>query len=122
MLNKVRVTICGKEYALQTDEVPSYTINLAKKLDTQINSIMSSSDNISVTAAAVLTALGAMDEAYKANENLDNIRTQITGYVDEAAKARAERDEAVKEMELLKTKIACLENDAKLKKLKDMTT
>ena len=65
MQNKVRVTICGKEYALQTDETPSYVLGLAKRLDKQIEEMVNSADNISVTAAAVLIALSALDEANK---------------------------------------------------------
>lgn len=117
MQNKVKVTICGKEYALQTDEVPSYVIGLAKKLDNQINTMLESADNISVTAASVLVALSALDDAHKANENLDNIRTQIKDYVDEANRARLDRDDAQKEIELLKTKITGLENEIRMKKL-----
>lgn len=119
MQNKVRVTVCGKEYALQTDEVPSYVIGLAKKLDNQINAMLSGADNISVTAASVLVSLSALDDAHKANENLDNIRTQIKDYVDDAARARAERDEKDKEISLLKTKISALENEIKIKKLSE---
>ena len=119
MQNKVRVTICGKEYALQTDETPSYVLGLAKRLDKQIEEMVNSADNISVTAAAVLIALSSLDEANKSNQSIDNIRTQIKDYVDDAGRARLERDEAVKELELTKTKLACLENDLKLKKLKD---
>ncbi len=119
MQNKVKVTICGKEYALQTDETPSYVMGLAKRLDKQITDMVNSSDNISVQAAAVFIALSSLDEANKSNQSIDNIRTQIKDYVDDAGRARLERDEAVKEMEFLKTKLACLENDLKLKKLKD---
>lgn len=119
MQNKVRVTICGKEYALQTDESTSYVLGLAKRLDKQIEEMVNSSDNISTTAATILVALGALDDASKSNQSMDNIRTQIKDYVDDAGKARMERDEALKELELTKAKLACLENDLKLKKLKD---
>lgn len=126
MRNKVKVTVCGKEYALQTDESPSYLIGLARRLDKDINQLVNSGDNISVVAATVLVALSALDDANKANESIDNIRTQIKDYVDDAGKARLERDEALrqaeslrKEVEVLKTKIACYENDLRLKKLKD---
>ena len=119
MLNKIRVTICGKEYALQTEEKPAYVAGLAKKLDKQIQDMANSSDNISVQAAAVLIALSAIDESNKANESIDNIRTQIKDYVDEAGRARLERDDAVKEVELLKVKITRLESDINLLKLKE---
>ncbi|HOV41707.1 MAG TPA: cell division protein ZapA [Oscillospiraceae bacterium] len=118
MQNKVRVTICGKEYALQTDESPSYVIGLAKRLDRQITELVNSGDNISIQAAAIIAALSALDEANKSNESIDNIRTQIKEYVDDAGRARMERDEALKELELLRGKIASLENDIKLMQLK----
>jgi len=118
MQNKVRVTICGKEYALQTDESPSYVIGLAKRLDRQITELVNSGDNISIQAAAIIAALSALDEANKSNESIDNIRTQIKDYVDDAGRARMERDEALKEIELLRGKIASLENDIKLMQLK----
>lgn len=118
MQNKVRVTICGKEYALQTDESPSYVIGLAKRLDKQITELVNSGDNISIQAAAIIAALSALDEANKSNESIDNIRTQIKDYVDDAGRARMERDEALKEIELLRGKIASLENDIKLMQLK----
>ena len=40
-------------------------------------------------------------------------------YVDEAGKARIERDAALKEIEVLNSKIVQLENLVKLKQLKD---
>lgn len=126
MRNRVKVTVCGKEYALQTEESASYLIGLARKLDKQINDITEGGDSISMVAATVLAALSALDDAEKANESIDNIRTQIKDYVDEAGRARLERDKAVeqaaslkKQNELLKTKLACYENDLKLKKLKE---
>lgn len=119
MQNKVRVTICGKEYALQTDETPNYIISLAKRVDRQIMDLVNSADNISIQTAAVLTALDALDEANKSNESIDNIRTQIKDYVDDAGRARMERDEAIKELERLRTQIQSLENELKLKELKE---
>lgn len=76
-------------------------------------------DSLSVQSAAVLAALSAFDEAQKANESIDNIRTQIKEYVDEACCARAERDEAVKETEALKAKIAELENALRIEEMKN---
>lgn len=119
MQNKVKVVICGKEYVINTDEVPSYVISLAKRLDNQMNAIMDSSDNIPITTAAVLTALSALDEAHKANMDMDRIRVQIKDYVDDAHTARADCDEKDKEIALLRTKIVSLENELKIKKLSE---
>ncbi|MBP1561200.1 MAG: cell division protein ZapA [Oscillospiraceae bacterium] len=119
VMNKVKVTICGKEFSLKTDEAPSYFTQLAKKVDTEIYKMASSADNISIQSAAVLVALQAFDEAQKANDSIDNIRTQIKEYVDDACQARLERDEAVKNEKALLARISALENELKIKHMKN---
>jgi len=117
-MNKVKVTICGKEFSLKTDDAPSYYINLAKKVDTEIYRMAASADNVSVQSAAILVALQAFDEAQKANDSIDNIRTQIKEYVDDACQARLERDEAVKNEKALLARVSALENELQIKKMK----
>ena len=39
-MNKVRVTICGKEYALKTEESASYFYALAKKVEKEIDGMV----------------------------------------------------------------------------------
>ena len=118
-MNKVKVTICGKEYSLKTEETASYFIGLGKKVDNTINQMTAQCDTLSVQSAAVLAALSAFDDAQKANESIDNIRTQIKEYVDEACRARAERDEAVKNEEALKARITELENELRIEQMKN---
>lgn len=118
-MNKVKVTICGREYSLKTDDSPSYITGLAKKVDAAITEMMSSADNMSMQSAAVLAALSAYDELEKANGSIDNIRSQIKEYVDDAGQARAERDKAVKKESELKAKISALENELKIKRMKN---
>lgn len=117
-MNKVKVTICGREFSLRTDDSQSYMTELAKKVDTAIADMMSSSANLPMQSAAILTALAAYDELQKANDSIDNIRSQIKEYVDDAGKARAERDRAVKAESALKAKISGLENELKIKQMK----
>ena len=118
-MNKVKVTICGKEYSLKTEDPPSYYIELAKKVDSEIYKMAASSDNMSAQSAAVLVALAAFDEAQKANDSIDNIRTQIKEYVDDACKARLERDEALKNEKALLARISALESELKLKQVRN---
>ncbi len=119
MLNRVKVIICGREYMLQTEEAPSYVYNLAKLLERQITEIIENSPRASIHSASVMVALSTMDELSKMTANVESIRAQVKEYVDEAGKARIERDTALRENETLKAKIAQLENDLKLMKLKD---
>ncbi len=116
-MNKVRITICGKEFNLKTDEAPGYFTELAKKVETEIYNMMSESE-ISLHSAAILVALSAFDECKKSNDSIDNIRTQIKEYVDDACQARLERDEAVKNEKAHLARISALENELKIKRMK----
>lgn len=116
VMSKVKVTICGREYSLQTDESPEYIIALAARVDKEINDLVKTSPNFGIQNAAVFTALTALDEAQKANSSIDNIRSQIKAYVDDAAKARASEARLkaeVKELRELRTRIAELEKENK---------
>ena len=119
MLNRLKVMICGKEYMLQTEEPASYVYGLAKMLEKRLNDMCSGNSSISPYSAAVMVALSTLDDLSKAQGNVDNIRMQAKEYVDEAGKARIERDAALKEIEVLKAKIEQLESNQQLKKLKD---
>ena len=95
--NRVTITICGKEYTLQTDESPDYVRQLAARLDRRISDMMETSDIISLSSAAILVGLSLMDDSYKTTSNIDNIRGEIRNYVEEAGKARAEADQLIAE-------------------------
>lgn len=117
IMNKFKVTICNKEFSLQTEEEPAYYIDLAKKVENSILGFAKSSDSVTVFSASVLSALQAFDEAKKANDSIDNIRTQIKEYVDDACQARNERDDAVKKVDELNAKISALENEISILKM-----
>lgn len=117
MLNDVKVIICGKEYKLKTSESPNYVFALARSLESKINAL--AVNGSSPYSAAIMVSLSLLDDLNKANEKLDSIRDQSKEYVDEAGKSRIERDAALKEIDVLKSKIAQLENNVKLKELKD---
>ncbi len=119
MPNDVKVIICGKEYKIKTSESPNYVYALARALESKINEIMNSGSGSSPYTASIMVALSLLDDLNKANQRLDNIRSQTKEYVDEAGKTRIERDSAQKEIEVLKSKIVQLENMVKLKQLKD---
>jgi len=118
MINKVKVVICGKDYTMQTAETPNYVYGLARVLEGKINSIM---DRFGVSQynAAIMVSLSVLDDLSKANKHLEQISDQAKSYVDEAGQARIERDTALKEMEVLRSRIAQLESELRLKRLKN---
>lgn len=117
MLNKVKVVILGKDYTLQTEEAPNYVYGLARTLETRIRDNMDK--GASQYTAAIMTALSALDDLNKAKAHLDEVSDQGKEYVDDAGRARIERDAALKEIEALRSRISQLENTMKLRKLKD---
>ena len=60
--SKVRLEICGSSYVVNTTESAEYMQNLADRLNLDMNELMSSSKTVSITTAAVMTALSYRDE------------------------------------------------------------
>ena len=91
--NKVRISICGKEFSLQTEESAGYMKELAKILDSKIRDFMEKNSGVDLTSAAILIGLSVLDDSFKTNSDIDNIRAQITGYAAETAEARGKIEE-----------------------------
>ncbi|MBR1562210.1 MAG: cell division protein ZapA, partial [Ruminococcus sp.] len=111
MKNTIRIKVCGKTYNVVSEETPVYTEKLAASLDSKITAILKASPSLSITDAAVLASLEAYDELSKARVNIENIRSQIKGYVDEAAKAKSETDSCRKTIIELENKVKALEDE-----------
>ncbi len=104
--HKVKVEICGSSYVLATNDSEEYLLGLAERLDKDMNQILIEAQNASVTAAAVITALAYLDEAEKSAFGADNMRTQIQGYLEDAAKARLEAEELKRELVRLRNELS----------------
>lgn len=104
-MNKVRLNICGTEYALSTDESAAYMEEIGGRVERSMKELMAN-PRISITMAAVLTALDGMDTAEKALKAADNLRAQMKEYLDDNAKARMEADRLRNENSLLRQKLA----------------
>ena len=63
--SKVRLNICGSSYVVNTSESEDYMKNLADRLNLDMNELMASSNSVSITTAAVMTALNYRDELDK---------------------------------------------------------
>ena len=106
--SKVRLTICGSSYVISTSESEDYMQNLADRLNLDMNELMASSNSVSITTAAVMTALNYRDELEKASGSADNMRRQIKDYLEDRARARMEVDVARREIERLNREISNL--------------
>ena len=95
--SKVRLNICGSSYVVNTSESEDYMKNLADRLNLDMNELMASSNSVSITTAAVMTALNYRDELEKASGSADNMRRQIKDYLEDAASAKMAAEEARRE-------------------------
>ena len=99
--NKIKLTICGANYVVMSEESEEYIQELAARLDEDMNNLMSNMPSASVTAAAIVTALGYLDELKKAENGADNMRSQVHEYLEDASKARMEALDASRRLAAL---------------------
>lgn len=111
MANTYKVLIMGKEYTLTSEDNKDYTEKLAAALDKRIKEMRARFTSLSITDCAVLTALDCMDELGQSNRNIDNIRTQIKDYVDDATRARSQAAAAQRENKALRDRVELLEKE-----------
>ena len=103
--SKVRLNICGSSYVISTSESEDYMQNLADRLNLDMNELMASSNSISITTAAVMTALNYRDELEKASGSADNMRRQIKNYLEDAASAKMAAEELRRENDSLRRQV-----------------
>ncbi len=96
-----RLKIAGEEYRIVSSESAEYMSDLAHEIDLKMDNILKSC-RVSTTQAAVLVALEYADEAKKNGGDSDNLRSQLKEYLEDAAKAKSERDFYKRELERIK--------------------
>ena len=93
MKNRITVTIGSRDYTLIAQEEEAYVRKVASHVEEKMEDMMRSS-RLSVTDAAVLTALNIADDYFKMAETSENLRTQLKEYLEEASKMKLELSEA----------------------------
>lgn len=107
--NRLTIQIRGMKYPITTREDPSYVVGLAHKLDEEVRALTQGPGAISLNEALVLIAMSYLDNSAKAEKNADNLRVQISEYLEDAAKARLEATEARRELQKLERKLGSKE-------------
>lgn len=101
-MNRIKIVLSGKEFALQTPESASYVTQLAKTLEQKADEFLSANDTASVTSAYMLVALSLLDDCIKAESDKDNLRKQVIDYLEEATSSRDEITKLKREIDKLK--------------------
>ena len=104
MANRVVVNICGDEYTLVAEESPSYMQRVGSYVAGKMREIMDTA-KVGRVNAAVLTSVNIADELMKSQETAEQLRGQIKGYADEAARAQSEVSELKREVFRLQQKL-----------------
>lgn len=101
-INHIRLRIAGSDYTIATDEPEDYVRRLGEKVDRCMKSLLDSNGRVTVTMSAVLAAITMADEAEKSADSLDNLRSQIQGYLEDCAQARMEADNLKRDLDRMR--------------------
>jgi cell division protein ZapA (FtsZ GTPase activity inhibitor) len=106
--NRVKLNICGTECVIASDDDEAYVQSIGNEVEKTIKAISQKNERVSLTMAALITALSYCDDAHKAASGADNLRSQIKDYLEDSSRARMEADEARREIERMKKEIQTL--------------
>lgn len=98
--NKVTIFVAGQKYNLVTTDSEKYVTDIASKVETRINSLLTQT-SMSKEKCAVMAALDFCDDESKAREALAQVKEQIKDYIEDSAKLRAEIDALKAQVEKL---------------------
>ncbi len=108
--NKVKVSVCGVTFSIQTGEQDSYVIKLAETLERDIKALFSETSGVSLTNTAILCAISYLDKYKKSEKSTSNMRNQIKEYLSEAANSKLMYDEERKRSALLESQLGKTKN------------
>lgn len=114
-MNVITVNINGMEYNLRGEENEEYLHKVARQVDKKLKHILSSNPKLSLSSAAVLTALNSVDDMLKCDQAYSEVEEEIQK-LNAAVKSKTE------ELEALRKQLKYLEDyNAELQsKLKNM--
>jgi len=119
-VNKTVVRIAGKEYYVRSIESDEYIQRLALYLDKKMGKILESSNKLSTSMAAVLTALNVTDDFFKSREKVVSLeeelkikKEKLVSLENEKNRLHAEREALINELNELKIELVKSETELK---------
>ena len=112
--NSVKVTIAGVEYALVTEEPVELTKELASEINKKIDEIKTANPFVSTNQITILIALEYGAACRKAEQNTENLRAEMKGYLEDTATAQSERDFYKREIDRMKAEAKSRANQINL--------
>lgn len=100
--NVIKITLNGVHYTITTTEPEDYVMRLAHELDEQVHAIIEKNPSLSFNDVMVLCCMGYVDSYRRSEENADRMRSQVSEYLEDAAKARIALDDNKRECASMK--------------------
>ena len=101
--NRVVVTIGGRGYTILAEEGEQYIHKVAKHVDEKVQQMINEA-HLSLTDAAVLTAMNLADDYFKTESISENLRGQLKEYLEEASRTKMELSETKRALSKLQGK------------------
>ncbi len=106
---KMEVKINNMEYTIVSDEQEEYVQRVALLVNKKISEVKAGSAGLSTAMLSILASMNLADELLKSESSVNNLRNEISVYMDEVQASRAELDEKKLEVETLKEEMHKLE-------------
>ena len=108
MQNRVKVSILGNTYTINTEAEETKIHKIEAQLSTQLNDFKERHPSMSTVDALVITSLNLMDSLDDVESSVDRMREQLTQYLDDATQARTEADRLNRQVVLLQKELTLL--------------
>lgn len=102
---RVEVKINNVEYTLVTNESEEYVQRVALQVSKRMAQIQEQNKQLSTAMTAVLAAINIADDLLKNETDLDNIRTELRKYMEDAGASAEELAQKKLEVEKMKEDI-----------------
>ena len=107
----LKITVGGQNYTIVAAGRTNEAKAAASELDKKVSRILKSNPSCTYTQAVVLAALDFADTSRQAIDEVEKLRSEIRAYLEDSAKAKTERDKALRELERLKAKVNKAQRD-----------
>ncbi|MPM89114.1 hypothetical protein SDC9_136222 [bioreactor metagenome] len=111
--NRVVLHICDMDFPVATDNPIDEVKALGAEIDEKMREILKSNSRISVTQAAILTALEYGEQSSKSGGNVDALRAQLSEYLHDSEESKLNLELVKRENASLKREIANLKSQLK---------
>ena len=114
MAQTVMVNIAGINYQIKSDKPAKEVKEIAAEINRKITEIRKANPNTSTMQTAILIAMEYCAESKEAQQKTEEIRTEIKGYLEDAAQAQSERDFYKREIDRMKAEAKSRTNQINL--------